>query len=167
MITKKIICPRCNEKMPENSVRCTSCGLIFDRLNYATNSAGKKMIRNGNRDKVVYVKKLPSDVKKWKLILMGVFTGLFGGHCFYVGRYVRGIIMLFGGIIAIVSGVLASFSLLPESIFTLCGMISGVMFIVWLFDVINICFSKFKVPAYIEKTEVKKWKPLLLELVVV
>ncbi len=156
MINKKITCPRCNEKMSQNSSRCISCGLVFDRLNYATNSAGKKMIKNGNSDKVVYVKKLPSDVKKWKLILMGIFTGLFGGHCFYIGRYIRGIVMLIGGIISIISGGLASFSMLPESIFTLCSIISGTMFIVWLLDVVNICFSKFKVPVYIEKTEGKK-----------
>lgn len=145
-------CPRCNSKNSLNAYKCDCCGLIFERLNDATNSAGKKMIISGHKNKVVYVKKVPKDIKKWKLILITIFGGMFGAHCFYVGRYLRGVIMLLAGVYAFIASILAVSSMLPTSIYTLSTLIVGILVIVYLLDIVNVCISKFKIPVYIDNS---------------
>ena len=141
--------------MPQNAVKCSDCGLVFERLSWATNSAGKKMIKQGKKDKVVYVTTFPSDLKRYKVLLMCIFLGLFGGHCFYVGRQIRGVFMLIGGMFFIVGGTLAVLSVMPQAISSIVSIIVGSLGFVWIFDVVNICIKKFKVPVYIDFSEEK------------
>ena len=80
--TKK--CPRCKNVCLLSQVECDECGLAFAKLDMATNKEGKRRLFRGQKEQVVYVKKYPKDVKKWKMILITLFLGLFGGHYFYV-----------------------------------------------------------------------------------
>ncbi len=143
-------CPRCGEKSLKNAVKCSYCGLIFERLKWATNRAGKKMLRAGKKNRVVYTSILPNDLKRYKILLMCIFLGLWGGHLFYVGRLKKGIVMLVFGIIFIVAGILSMNGLIPVSISTFIYIIVGANGIMWLFDIFNICIKKFKVPVSIE-----------------
>ncbi len=149
--TKK--CPRCGEKNAKIATRCTYCGLIFERLKWATNSAAKKMLSLKKKDKVVYVTDMPSDLKRYKLLLFCIFLGLFGAHCFYVGRYKKGITMLVFGLVFIVGAILAINGVMPVSISTFVYIIIGAHGLMWLFDIFNICVKKFKVPVSILLTE--------------
>ena len=146
---KRKQCPRCAYKCDNETLICPSCRLNFSKLELATNKAAKKMIFSGQKNKVVYIKGLPKDVKFSKLLLISIFLGLFGGHCFMVGRISRGIFMLIGGIFALVGSVLGSFKILAPFEYTLIILV-GIVGFVWLVDIFNICFYKFKVPVYID-----------------
>ena len=150
-----IKCPRCKEKNLKGAEKCLYCNLIFSRLQLATNKAGKKMIAMGQKDKVIYVKEFPSDLKRWKVLLIAIFGGLFGAHHFYVGRYIKGLLMLIGGCVFLIGATLSSLSIMPEAIYTLVGLIVGILGFVWLFDILDICIRRFKVPVYIDVLEVK------------
>ena len=151
--TKK--CPRCSEKMPKNALKCSYCGLIFERLKWATNKAGKKMLKKKEKDKVVMVTDFPSDISRYKLLLIAIFLGIFGGHCYYVGRIKRGIYMTISGIVFVVGLVLSINSMIPESINSLVQILVGILGFMWIFDVFNICIKKFKVPVSIDYWEEK------------
>ena len=152
-VTKK--CPRCGEKNLEQALKCSDCGLVFSRMELATNKAAKKMIKQGQKDKVVYVKSTPKDLKRWKLILLTIFTGLWGGHLFYVGRYNKAIFMLIFGLIYIVGGILSISNLLSKGIEMVVYFCVGILGFCWLFDVLDVCIFRLKIPVYID-TEVTK-----------
>ena len=147
-------CPRCKEKNMEQALRCTGCGLVFERLKIATNSAAKEMIKKGKGDKVVYVTSTPSDIKRPKLILYSIFGGLFGAHLFYVGRYKKAITMLILGIIFLIGGLLSANSIMPKALGTAFAIATGLDVFMWLLDVFDACIFKFKIPVYLNK-EVK------------
>ena len=137
-------CPRCHQKCLLNQKTCTGCGLIFSRLEQATNYQAKKQFFKKDKS-VVMVKKLPKDVKKWKLILYCFFLGLFGAHNFYVGRYYRATYML---VIGVASFILASgeYSQFYETFMSYFFIFPALLAVFWMFDFFNIVFNTFKVP---------------------
>ncbi|MBO5884421.1 MAG: hypothetical protein J6Q51_01350 [Clostridia bacterium] len=147
-ISKK--CPRCGQKNLEQSSRCSDCGLVFERLLVATNKAAKEISKQGKKDKVVYVTKVPSDLKKWKLILLVIFTGMFGGQYFYTGRYAKAATFLLFGTIFLIGFILSSMSLLYNGLLYVFGLTTGCLGIAWLMDIINVIINKFKIPVYID-----------------
>lgn len=149
-ILKYKTCPRCKEKNPLSSSKCEECGLIFARLNFASNKLAKKNILKSNKDDVVYVSNLPSDVNKWLLIALTIFTGAFGGHCFYVGKFKKAVFMMLCGIATILCTFIAF-----EQIKTFSYLVSipvGIMGFMWMFDIAAVIFGKFKVPISIDLT---------------
>lgn len=152
--SKKITCPRCGLKVYEEVPKCPDCGLIFSRLDIATNRDAKKLMQKGERDFILKSTRLPSDVSFIKLLLLSIFLGPVGAHCFYVGRYYRASVILLdmiaifllvafnGPLLAIDDGaLLGSFS-------TICGIIM----LMWPWDVLMIITKKFKVPIAINIT---------------
>ena len=148
-------CPRCEEKNPINAYKCPSCGLIFDRLKLATNAAGKKMLKQGKKDKVIWTKDFPSDIKRSKAIILCVFLGLFGAHCYYVGKYTKAILMSIFGTLTIVIASLVVWSYIPDQIYMTSQVVGAIPIFVWLFDISAICFKRFKVPISIDILEDK------------
>ena len=151
MINMRQKCPRCGTKHLEHDVRCTGCGLIFERLKLATNKDAKIAIKEGNGKDVVYIKDTPSDLKRSSLILYTIFLGFFGAHCFYVGRYKKAFLMLVFGLVSIIACYLSIKSITPTSIKTLLMLITGIQTFMWLFDVVDVCIYRFKIPVYIKK----------------
>lgn len=147
-----IECPRCSQKSLIGMESCPGCGLVFSRMEIATNKDAKRKIHRGDRDFIVYTSKLPSDVKFIKLLLFTIFLGLFGGHCFYVGRYWRAGLLLTNSIVLVLCTIFnASIVQLQEGMFiaavaTVCGLI---MF-VWVYDIFAVILKKFKVPVAID-----------------
>ena len=150
-------CPRCGEKSPKTANKCSYCGLIFERLNWATNSAAKKMLRTKQKDKVVYIKGYPNDVKKSKVVLLCLFLGLFGAHYYLIGRLAKAVFMTVFGTLAVTFASLSVFDLVPTEIYITAQVISAIPFIIWLFDIVNVCINKIKIPVSIDLTE-EKWK---------
>ena len=140
--TKK--CPRCKNKCLNNQKSCNACGLIFSRLEQATNKEAKKQFFNKNKS-IVMVKDFPSDVKRWQLVLWCLFLGPFGAHCLVVGRYYRGAYML---VIGLASLILSSigYSQFYETFMSYFFIFPALMAIFWMVDLFNICFGFFKVP---------------------
>lgn len=138
--------------MLEGTPSCEDCGLVFERLEMATNKDAKRKIKRGDRDFIIKTTKLPKDVKWWKLLLMAIFTGLAGGHNYYVGRYLRGAIysIIFGITVLCVvfnSYIMAYWEGYMELI---GGLLIGPFGIAWLCDILFIIIRKFKVPIAID-----------------
>lgn len=153
-------CPRCGKKMLVGEARCESCGLIFERLNKATNHAGKIALSKGERNKVIYVTNLPSDVNKVKLLLFAIFFGLFGVQYAHVGRKKMFAFCFFSFFYLFVYTILFYFALVPQQILTggytglifeLLNLPGGVAVIFWIVSIFQIIFNKFKVPVSIDE----------------
>lgn len=157
--TKKKRCPRCNRKMDILAPKCDTCGLIFDRLKFATNSAGKKALKQGLDNKVVYVKTPPSDVSKWKLFFIALFFGFTGVQYKVVGRMKWFYFMFISFIITITFGTIEFFGIYLEGIniylsiimyfIYLPGAISTLM---WFASAFQIAFNFFKYPVSIDES---------------
>lgn len=150
--TKFKTCPRCGMKMLESVPTCEECGLVFERLNFATNKDAKRKIKRGDRDYIIRTRKLPSDVKYWKLLLLVIFTGLMGGHNYYVGRYLRGAIFSILFVITILCCVLNSWIMAyyPQWMELIGALVIGPFGLVWLYDVTLVIIKKFRVPIAID-----------------
>ena len=147
-------CPRCERKMPIAAAKCPRCGLIFARLSKATNAAAKKAIRKREKNKVIYDAVLPKDVNKWKLFWMALLLGVFGGHNFYVGKYLKGAL---GLVSMVMIGVAAALPIAWWSDYYLGGLMTvlvipaGFNVIFWVASVISILLNKFRVPISIDE----------------
>lgn len=145
-------CPRCHMQYAEGLEVCSDCGLIFARLEIATNTDAKKKIKRFDFDYIIKTNQLPSDVSYIKLLLYSIFLGVFGGHCFYVGRYFRGSLLLANFLfllcLTIFNDAIAQVGdgALLGILSTLCGFI----LLVWLWDIIMIATKRFKVPIAID-----------------
>lgn len=171
-------CPRCGNECLLTQVECDECGLVFSKIEKATNKEGKRRLLRGEKDLVIYVKKCPIDVKKWKLILITIFAGLFGAHYFYVGRWKWGLSILLYFFAVLFMGVVfnAYFLTIWEgTFFSVFGPLTGIYTIIWLNDIRKVCFNRFKIPVSIislneeeeyqkQKEDKKKQKEKLKEL---
>ena len=143
-------CPRCGEKVLFNERACPGCGLLYERLDFVTNKAGKQKLLSGHKDEVIYMDKLPSDVPFWKLLLIALL-GFTGSHCLYVGKYVRGFIML-GVFFVSLLGIMVPILTEMPSWEWLVMFPLGIFVFVWLYDLVLICIKKFKIPVAIDKS---------------
>jgi len=89
---KKIKCPYCGYKIGSMQTTCDQCGLSKMQIARASNKTAKQMMRDGDGGKIVMIKRRPDDVSFGKLSAW-LLLGIFGAHCFYVGRRLRGWIM--------------------------------------------------------------------------
>lgn len=143
--TKK--CPRCSKVCLQSQKVCDECGLVFARLNEATNKEAKKQFFAKDKS-IVMTSKLPADVQKWKLLIYCGFLGIFGAHNLYVGKFYRGFYMLFFGLLTLVY---VSFQFPTQWMLDLMSswpvvICVGVLTIFWLTDFVQVIFGKFKVP---------------------
>ena len=153
--TKK--CPRCEAKCLQSQLRCPECGLIFSRMENATNAAAVQRFKERDKEAVLYVKQVPKDKKKWKLILYTVLLGLFGGGYFYVRRWQRGLFYLLGFALLVVCVVFNAqlISVWDGVLIEFLGIFVGVYGVAWIFDIVYVCTGKFKIPVSLPKEESK------------
>ena len=142
--TKK--CPRCGEKCFESQARCDGCGLIFERLKFASNKKAKKCILKREKEQVIKTADFPKDLSRKKALLYCGFLGLFGAHNFYVGRYFKAITALLVTLVAVVCIALEryiNYASFYENFFFLP---TGIVFFMWFYDFIMLATKKYKVP---------------------
>lgn len=153
-----IECPRCGLRSLIGVESCPDCGLVFSRMEIATNKDAKKKILRHDKDFILYTSTLPSDIKFVKLLLMTIFLGLFGGHCFYVGRYWRGGLLLLNSIALICYSIFnAPLVAIDEGrLIAALATISGLIMFVWIWDLVLVCMKKFKVPVAIDIDNVEE-----------
>ena len=143
-------CPRCGEENFKTQKKCSDCGLIFDRLNYVSNRAGKIAVVRREKENILRVTKWPKDAKKSKALLLCGFLGLVGAHNFYLGRYVKGFFSLIVTLVACVCIMLENvidYASFYESFFFLP---TGIMFLMWWVDFILIASNKYKIPVALD-----------------
>jgi len=154
-------CPRCNFKTPSSMATCGNCGLNFNKFNNATNKEAKSAFRMGEKERVLYTKQVPSDVKKWKVLLMSIFGGWFGLHYFNLGRLWRGLLQIVGFVLAFVYTHFAVSQNIRTgylgALILVCGFIWAASVIIWISDIFAIIFNRFKYPVSLPySTKVEK-----------
>ena len=92
---KTKFCKHCGEKIPEDAIMCTHCGRQVEELKGSqpqvvvnnTNTNTNKNINTGRG----------GEKNKWIALLLCVFLGFLGGHKFYEGKILLGVVYLFTG----------------------------------------------------------------------
>lgn len=149
-------CPRCNYKMPFDMDICPNCELNYQKFNLATNRAAKKAYREGEKEQVLLRTGLPSDVKRWKLLLLAIFLGFAGVHHYYVGRKWMGLFYTVFFIVGVTNAVICTMlKTAPKGdlyeIFTLLVLVWGFVLILWIVDIAKIILNKYKVPVSVDE----------------
>lgn len=145
-------CPRCGLKMLKEIEVCPDCGLVFSRLQIASNKDAKRKKLRGDRDFIINTPSLPNDVSFIKLLLLCIFLGPMGAHNFYVGRYLKGSILLVDFILLVLMVIFNNELLqwggeeLVGTVSTICGLV----LLMWFWDLLQIITKKFKVPVAID-----------------
>lgn len=150
------ICPRCGNKCLINQEKCEECGLLFSRLEFASNTAAKKKLRHFDTDYIIYTKQLPNDVSYLKLILFAFCLGLVGGHYYYVGKYIKGGLMTAGFVYLVFCTIFNA--QLYATIESIAYIPIGILAFSWIISLAFVCCKRFKVPVIVElpKNEVSK-----------
>lgn len=156
-------CPRCGEVCLLNQTKCPDCGLIFARLQFVTNKEGKKAVKKKEKERVLYITQPTYDMSKWTALILCGLLGYVGGHCYYLGRYRRGIFLS-------ICFLFAAFVLLPlnesayygtwwyQLIFYTFAPFGACTLIFWVLDFVNILFEKFKFPVALPPPDYEKMK---------
>ena len=139
-------CPKCGNKLIED--KCPFCKTTKQDILTAVNKPVRKMNLKERQKIVFYTNNIPLDVSRKKLILYSIFLGLFGVHCMYVGRYLRGclipLLFLIGFLLALlIQETSAIYDVLHGGII---GGLVGVSLFMWWWDILVILFKKFKIP---------------------
>ena len=145
-------CPRCGMRAIINAETCRECGLVFSRLQYATNADAKKKIRRRDKEYIIKTSELPSDVSFLKLISYCIIAGLLGLHSFYVGRYWRGLFALIPTLALICFTIFNAqmIEAMGETDFGILSSCIGFFMMLWPTDIVLIFMKKFKVPVAID-----------------
>ena len=144
-------CPRCNTKSPYTTVICPSCQLNFQKFEGATNADAKKMLKAGEKEQVLMRRGCPSDVKRWKLLLLAIFLGFTGAHHYYVGRVKMGLFYTVFFMVGVANAVITSLvqtklTGFAYEIFTLLVLVWGAVLFMWIIDIAKISLNHYKVP---------------------
>lgn len=146
-------CPRCDTKNDYSAYRCSSCGLIFSRVETGSNKLAKQLILAGKRDETVKARQFPKDVNKKKFLLLCGFLGLWGAHNFYVGRFVKAIYQLVCGMVAVIMVVVGPLITNLNTIMSFVSIPIGVDAIFWAWDFIDGILNRYRIPVAVDFLE--------------
>lgn len=144
-------CPRCNTSMVQETAVCPNCQLNFNKFYQATNAEAKLAVKQGRKDDVLFRKGVPSDIKKWALLLITIFGGFFGLHYYYVGRNKMGIFFSLAFVVGVVNAIISiavntTLSGIVWELFSLLVLVWGAVIVMWIIDIAKVCLNKFKIP---------------------
>ena len=151
-------CPICGAKMV-NKQLCKYCNITDEQVYKASNKKVVDYRKTDREDLIYFTDILPKDVNRLKLVLYTIFFGLVGVNHYYVKRNVRATYAVLSTVLSVIFMVLnlAIPSLLNVIVFKLVyELIFFTMtfnVIMWVFDIINVIFKKFKVPVVLGDKE--------------
>jgi len=90
-------CKHCGGKIPVDAVVCTLCGRQVEDFKQSSIQQPNVVINNSNNNSNINAGGMNGGrVKdKWVALLLCIFLGVFGGHKFYEGKVLLGIVYLF------------------------------------------------------------------------
>jgi len=172
LFNKNVRCPYCKAKILKYTTTCARCGIHKQQLIDASNKSAKEMKKQKSGGKIFMTRNRPDDISFTKMALL-LLVGLFGAHNFYVGRKMRGFLML--AFLAIGMIFVFIFPISAQAADGTMGMhptrksfeqaMGGMPFptdfliaaavIMWAFDAIAIIFGFYKYPIRLGEKEVK------------
>ncbi len=144
-------CPRCNFRTAKSGIICPNCSLNYTKFDMATNLEAKDAISKGEKARVLMRKGCPTDVNRLKLTLLTIFLGFLGAHLYYVGRWKKAIFYTVFFMIGVAYSIITT-SLTISSVnlfwelFYILYLVWGAVIILWIIDIVKVCFNKFKIP---------------------
>ena len=154
LYNKDVRCPYCHARIVKYTTTCPRCGIHKKQIFEASNVRAKEIMKAKTGEKIFMTRHRPDDVVFMRMVMLSLVCGLFGAHCFYVGRRIRGYIILFSTIFGLISAICvqifvpdsvmqyfrSTIILFPTDIF-LVGA-----FICWAYDFFGVVFGFFKYP---------------------
>lgn len=148
-------CPRCKEKCFVHEKACHECGLVFERLNYTSNKTAKKLIWKRRRRETIMTSDWPYDAKKSTALWLCGLLGFTGAHNFYLGRFWKAFVCLFGIVLSIIMVILNDTVIYGTSAYEILRWIvlipGSCCLIFWISDFITIFFERYKISAAIDE----------------
>ena len=144
-------CPRCGEKNLASQKKCAYCGLVFERLNYCSNKSARKEVIKFRKRNYIMTKEWPADASKKVALLLCGFLGFCGAHNFYLGRFYKGLTVLFGLVSAIVLLFIPYKSLAYNIIWYISLIPAACVLIFWILDFVKIFLERYKIPVSIDE----------------
>lgn len=147
-------CPRCGQKMHSSSPICPECNLKFNRIENLSNSEAKKALKNGEKEKVIYVTTPPADVNMKKFYYLYIFLGLLGIYNIYIGKIKRGLFSLISVSLYILIFILRivleengiDTTSLNYYVFGPIGFVAVFGALIWFIDLASLLSRSFKFP---------------------
>lgn len=103
-------CKYCGQKIPQDAVMCVHCGRQVEELK---SSQSQVVINNTNTNVNKNINQGYGRQKnKWVALALCICLGFFGGHKFYEGKILLGIVYLFTGGLFGIGLIIDFFSLL-------------------------------------------------------
>lgn len=162
-------CPNCGAKIRKSDDRCVKCGTKMNQIQGASSARVRQAKKEFQPELVVNSTYFPDDLSYKKALLLCIFLGWVGAHCYYVKRYVKGAILTIMTIIfwitALPFGVfmqtgdagifnpLVSF-LLDTSLLGVIFSLGSLTIIIWAVDIIKLFTRTFPVPVVLREDEV-------------
>lgn len=112
------------------------------------------MILKGNYKDTIKTSDWPADAKKTTATLLCLFLGYTGAHNFYLGKFIKAGISLFGFVLAVVMVILTDYiyGTTTWNILWLISIIPGTcVLLFWFSDLISIIFERYKIPVAIDE----------------
>lgn len=168
-------CPNCSARMRKDFNQCIKCGTKIEDIKKASHLLALKARKEYQPDLVVYSTIFPSDLSYKKTLLLCIFLGWFGMHCYFVHRYFKAILLsCFSAVFLIFAVPLGSFlqtgdaGFLTDFMATLVGTglyvfpctLGAIAVLMWAFDILELCFKNFPVPVVLPEPEKKENQPL-------
>lgn len=150
-------CPICGNKIYSDDDACPYCKLRKSVIVNAKNADAKTALKNRQKDNVYLSTYRPSDVSKTKLLLLSIFLGWVGAHCYYVGRMARGFAILATMIIGIaLAGIPETWALHQYVSGIVAGMFGFAWVMMWWLDILAIVGNRFKIPIVIDDANLNR-----------
>ncbi|MCL2755769.1 MAG: TM2 domain-containing protein [Firmicutes bacterium] len=103
LYVKNVRCPYCRALIPKFTTTCVQCGVTKEQISAASHQEAKQILEGKAQGKVIMSKRRPDDLQFGRFVIILIFFGMFGAHNFYVGRKIRGWIMLCSMLLLIAS----------------------------------------------------------------
>lgn len=152
-------CPICNAKMREDGC-CPYCKISGEQVIFASNKKAKKYMRTGKKNEVYYSSTKPIDVTFLDMIMLTIFTGIFGGHDFYVGKVFKGLFHLIPILLAILTVGLSEINInifkdggILQLTYELIIAVVGLSIIFWIADIFAVALKYYKYPVVLESID--------------
>ena len=129
-------CPKCDTRIKKDMPVCPKCGFRVKELENVSNIQARKALNSNKileREKVFYVFKVPKDLVRKDLILLGVSK---------VISFALGIIL---SIIIYRTG--------NMSFYSITGLLIAYPLIAWIYDVVRVLIKRYPIPVVIDETK--------------
>ena len=151
-------CPYCRARILKYTTKCPKCGVHKIQIFESSNKRAKEIKKQKTGEKIFMCRRRPRDITFTRMAILLFFTGLIGGHNYYVGRKFKAWTMFVLTFIGIIGVFVFPIQIVDGNIVTDSGaramfgkffptdMAFVVSFIMWAIDAIAIVFGLYKYP---------------------